>query len=35
MPDGRKRILHPFTGCKKLKAWNKSIEKYMPVKDKI
>ena len=23
MPDGRKRILGPFTGRKKQKAWNK------------
>ena len=22
----------PFTGCKKQKAWNKTREKYMPVK---
>ena len=32
MSDGRKRILSPFTGCKKRKAWNKTREKYMPVK---
>ena len=32
MPDGRKRILSPFTGRKKRKAWNKTREKYMPVK---
>ena len=32
MPDGRKRILGPFTGRKKRKAWNKTREKYMPVK---
>ena len=32
MPDGRKGILSPFTGCKKRKAWNKTREKYMPVK---
>ena len=31
MPDGRKRILSPFTGRKKRKAWNKTKEKYMPV----
>ena len=31
MPDGRKRILSPFTGCKKRKAWDKTREKYMPV----
>ena len=30
MPDGRKRILGPFTGRKKRKAWNKTREKYMP-----
>ena len=36
MPDGRKRILSPFGGHKKRKAWNKTREKYMPVKkDKI
>ena len=32
MPDGCKRILSPFTGRKKLKAWNKTRVKYMPVK---
>ena len=32
MPDGRKRTLSPFTGCKKRKAWNKTREKYMRVK---
>ena len=32
MSDGRKLILSPFTGCKKRKAWNKTREKYMPVK---
>ena len=32
MPDGRKQILSPFTGCKKRKASNKTREKYMPVK---
>ena len=32
MPDGHKRILSPFAGCKKRKAWNKTREKYMPVK---
>ena len=32
MCDGRKRILSYFTGCKKRKAWNKTTEKYMPVK---
>ena len=32
MPDGRKRILGPFTGCEKQKAWNKTRVKYMPVK---
>ena len=32
MPDCRKRILGPFTGRKKRKAWNKTREKQMPVK---
>ena len=32
MPDGRIQILSPFTGRKKQKAWNKTREKYMPVK---
>ena len=32
MSDGRKLILSPFTGLKKRKAWNKTREKYMPVK---
>ena len=32
MLDGRKPILSPFTECKKRKAWNKTGEKYMPVK---
>ena len=32
MPGGRKRILGPFTGCKKRKAWNKTRETCMPVK---
>ena len=32
MPDGRKRILSPFTGREKRKAWNKTRDKYMPVK---
>ena len=32
MPDGRKRIMGPFTGRKKRKAWNKTRAKYMPVK---
>ena len=32
MPDDRKRILGPFPGCKKQKAWNKTRVKYMPVK---
>ena len=32
MPDGCKPILSPFTGHKKRKAWNKTREKYMPVK---
>ena len=32
MSDGRKLILSPFTGRKKRKVWNKTREKYMPVK---
>ena len=32
MPDGRIRILGPFTGRKKRKAWNKTRVKNMPVK---
>ena len=32
MPDGRKQILGPFTGCEKRSAWNKTRVKYMPVK---
>ena len=32
MSDGRKRILSPFTGRKKRKAWNNTKEKYKPVK---
>ena len=32
MSDGRKLILCPFTGRKKRKAWDKTREKYMPVK---
>ena len=32
MPDGCKRILNPFTGHKKRKAWNKTREKNMPAK---
>ena len=32
MADGWKRILSPFTRRKKSKAWNKTREKYMPVK---
>ena len=32
MSDGGKLILSPFTGRKKRKAWNKTTEKYMPVK---
>ena len=31
MSDGSKRILNPFTGPKKRKAWNKTKEKYLPV----
>ena len=32
MPDGRKRILSPFTGRKKRKVWNKTREKYKRLK---
>ena len=32
MSDGRKLILSPFTVRTKRKAWNKTREKYMPVK---
>ena len=32
MSDDHKLILSPFTGLKKRKAWNKTREKYMPVK---
>ena len=32
MSDSCKRILSPFTGCKKRKAWNKAREKFLPVK---
>ena len=32
MPYGRKRVLSHFTGCKKRRAWNKTREKYMPLK---
>ena len=32
MSDGRKLILRRFTGRKKRKAWNKTRDKYMPVK---
>ena len=31
MPNGRKRILGPFTVRKKRKAWTKIRVKYMPV----
>ena len=34
MSDGRKRILSPFTGCKKRKAWNNTREEYMPEETK-
>ena len=34
MYDRYKLILSPFTGRKKQKAWNKTREKYMPVKRK-
>ena len=32
MSRGRKRILSPFTGCKKRKSWDKAREKCMSVK---
>ena len=32
MSDGCKLILNAFTRRKKRKAWNKTKEKYMPVK---
>ena len=32
MSDGRRRILSPFNGCKKRKAWNKTRGNYMSVK---
>ena len=32
MSDGHKLILTPFTRRKKQKAWNKTRERYMPVK---
>ena len=35
MYDGRKRNLSPFMGCKKRRAWNKTREKYVPVKNHI
>ena len=35
MSDGHKRILSPFTGCKKRKTWYQTREKYMPVKQTI
>ena len=34
MPDSCKRILSSFTWRKQQKAWNKTKEKYMPVKRK-
>ena len=34
MPDGCKRILGPFTGHNKRKAWNKTRVQYMPVKQR-
>ena len=30
MSGGRKRILSPFTGHKRRRAWIKTREKYMP-----
>ena len=35
MSDGRKLILSPFTGRKERKVWNKTREKYMPVKRRL
>ena len=36
LSGGRKRILSPFAGRKKRKAWSKTREKYMPEeKDEI
>ena len=32
MSDDRKQILSPFTGRKERKSWNKTREKYMPLK---
>ena len=32
MSDGRKLILSPFIRRKKRKAWNKTRQKYMPIK---
>ena len=32
MPDGPKQIMSRLTGRKKQKTWNKTREKYMPVK---
>ena len=32
MSDARKQILSFLAGCRKQKAWNKTREKYMPVK---
>ena len=34
MSDGRKRLLSPLAGFKTRKAWNKTREKYIPVKRK-
>ena len=31
MSEGRKRIVSPFTGCRKRKAWN-TRETYTPLK---
>ena len=33
MSDDCKRILSPFSGRKKRKAWNKTKEKYLPVQE--
>ena len=34
MSDSRKRVLTPFSGCKKWKVWNKARKKYISLKRK-
>ena len=34
MRDRLKRMLSPFTGRKKRKAWSKTREKYLPAKSR-